>query len=351
MIDHAGAAPRVVVVGSGSAGRRHVTSIRRCLPDAEITVVRRAASRQPVEALETAQVAFVTSVTDAVDTAVSIGVVAGPAPFHREAAIALGAAGAVLLVEKPLALTASEALDMVDRAAATGVPLIVGYHLRYGDTVPRLRQCVPELGELTGFAFTVGQHLDQWRPDVDPRQSVTARHELGGGVLLELSHELDGVRYVLGEVASVRARTRIDGAPTDGIVDTVADLDLRLESGVTGTVHLDMVAADAHRTWTVTGIRGSATADLIAGTVVRHGPDGNVLSVTRCDPGERERAEARLIGNVVDVWRGDGQPVCTGADGVAAMKIVDAARTSAAAGGTAVELAGPDTARLQEDPS
>ena len=98
---------------------------------------------------------------------------------------------------------------------------------------------------------------------------MTARQELGGGVLLELSHELDGLRFVLGDVVSCSARLRRDGAPTDGLVDTVADLDIELASGIQGHVHLDMVSEEPFRTWTVPGTDGTLTADLLQGTITR----------------------------------------------------------------------------------
>lgn len=333
---------RVVIVGSGSAGRRHAAAAAELLPDAAVTVVRRADSRQPTPGASIDR--LVTTLDAAVDEPVALGIVAGPAPFHAAATTALLDAGATVLVEKPLAATIEDAVKIRQhRHAADRV--LVGYHLRFADTVPALARLVSDgaLGRPTGFSLSVGQHLAQWRPAIDPRESVTARHELGGGVLLELSHELDGARFVLGhalgETTAVAATTSRDGAPTDGIVETVADIDVTTGSGVAGRIHLDMTSTEAHRVWSVVGSEATAIADLMAGSIsVTKVGDATPEVVWQSQPGERDRAERRLIAHLIDIGAGAAAPECTVDDGLAALRIVEASHRSAADHGSLVAV-------------
>ncbi len=214
-------------------------------------------------------------------------------------------------------------------AENSGVGLLVGYHLRYAPTVVALAGLVREglIGTPRTFSFSVGQHLSQWRPGTDPAKSVSAREELGGGVLLELSHELDAVRLILGEVLACSAVLGREGAPTDGLVDTVADLELELDSGIFGHVHLDMVSDVPFRTWSVTGSQGTLTADLLAGSV-EVASSGITKLLHKSDFHERDTAEARLIANFFEVALGQGPPLCTGQDGIAALDIIEAAVAS-----------------------
>ena len=326
----------VVVVGSGSAGRRHVAAFRAALPATRITVVRRSDSNQPTEVLTRAGADTTDTVAEAVADGVDIGVVAGPAPLHEGAATELLAAGADLLVEKPLTDQPGSAARLVARAAAAQRSLVVGYHLRVGDTVPALRRAIEAgaIGTPTSFDLQVGQHLSAWRAGTDPASSVSARADLGGGVLLELSHELDGLRYLLGDVLDVDAVLGHGGAPTDGVVETVADLRLHTAGGAAGTVHLDMVSDPPRRTWRIGGADGELVADLLTGriSVLDTRTDRTRELQGPVDPGERDRAGTRLVANVVEVHAGRSLPVCTGADGVAALEIVAAARRSAASG-------------------
>jgi len=325
-----------VVVGSGSAGRRHARMLRTLLPELALTVVRRAGSTSPRAAL--AELGA-TEVDDLATVRVAppvVAVVASPATHHVDPAIALLQAGSAVLVEKPLAATVQDAQRLAAAERATGHRVLLGYHLRFGDVLPEVRRLLADgaVGEPTDFHLEVGQHLAQWRPEQDPRASVTAREELGGGVLLELSHELDAVRVALGTeiVEVVAARLRHDGAPTDGRVDTVADLTLRTSAGVTGTVHLDMVAPVPFRRWRIRGSAGTVEADLLTSTVTVVAPDGTVRSGTTFDPDERERAERRLITHLLELVDPAVEPRCSSADGLAVLAVVAAARRAAADG-------------------
>jgi predicted dehydrogenase len=324
---------RAVVVGSGSAGRRHALELRAQLPDEEIVVVRRPGSTSPGEWLAEPGFHVVDTVDAAAATQPEVAVVASPAPLHRTGAEPLFAAGAHVLVEKPLAATVADAAAIVAAARRAGRSLAVGYHLRCSDIATALVGLVAEgaVGTPRSFRFEVGQHLAQWRAGIEPDRSVTARRELGGGVLLELSHELDAVAWCFGTVAEVDAELGFGGAPTDGLVETFADVTLRVQNGTYGAVHLDMVSETPFRRWTVEGTAGTLIADLLAGRISRTGAgSSDERTVLQVEPGERERAEAQLIMNLLEVATGRAVPRCTGADGLAAVAVVDAIRASAA---------------------
>jgi len=327
---------RAVVIGSGSAGRRHLIALVALDPTLQVTLVRRHGSVGLDNSLATVAHDVVTSVDTVVRPFPAIGIVASPAPHHPRQIRMLLDNGAAVLTEKPLAADLRAAITLRDHPGAQA-RLLVGYHLRFGDVAPAMREYLAGgiIGEPTAARLEVGQHLSAWRPQADPRDSVSARQELGGGVLLELSHELDALRYLLDtEIHSVSSATLgHDGAPTDGIVETVADLRLRTTSGVDADVHLDMISDPARRRWHMTGTGGALSADLLAGTITveRHGTDPVRLSSFA--PGERDRAEARLLGHLVDIASGDASPRCTVHDGLAALAVIDAARRCAATGG------------------
>jgi len=325
---------RVVVVGSGSAGQRHASTLRSLLPAAELVVVRRTPGPLP-DRLAQLDPVVESSVADAVRRRPHVVVVASPATHHAEDATEALRAGAHVLVEKPLAATIADAESIAVAASEVERSVVVGYHLRFGRVAPLVAGMVRSgaLGALTSFRFEVGQHLDQWRPGTDPRRSVSARQELGGGVLLELSHEVDAVRLVVGDVRDVTATLSTDGAPTDGKVETVADLVLRAGEDVPGEVHLDMTSQTPFRRWTVDGEQGSLRADLLTGRVELLGADGTVEVLSEGFDGERELAEERLVAHLLDVVEG-ASPECTVEDGLAALAVVEAARRSAATCGT-----------------
>lgn len=324
-------APVCVVVGSGSAGRRHAATLRTLLPDHRLVVVRRPTSDQPIGALASIGAEVVATTADAAALSPAFAVVAGPATSHAADAARLLEAGAGLLVEKPLAASSADGTALA--ASASGRAVVLGYHLRFDDVADRFGGLVRErLAAPATFELRVGQDLRGWRPGVPAERSVSARRELGGGVLLELSHELDAVLAIFGPVATVRATLRHDGAPTDGVVETVADLELRLVSGGTGRVHLDMVSDPPFRTWRADGPGVRVEADLIAGTVRADG--GGEPVHDQVPPGWRDRAEERLVRHALAVAEGREASRCRVEDGLAVLAVIDAARESAARGST-----------------
>jgi len=323
------------VIGSGSAGRRHALALRRALPHADIVVVRRPDSDQPIDVLHTSGIRILRSI-DEVDADLVAGVVASPATMHVASVEALASRTTALLLEKPVAASLEDAVAIDEIVATYRLAASVGYHLRCTDTFVRLRDLLRQdvVGELSRFDLSMGQHLRLWRPAVDASRSVSARTELGGGVLNELSHEIDAVRHLLGDFTAVSATLRHDGAPSDGIVDTVADLQVRTAGNLTGTVHLDMVSNPARRHWCFTGNRGMLQADLLSGRIEVRTRTGTEVVVDAAQPGERDRAEDRLIANLLSLADG-AEPVCTLDDGVAVVAVIAAARRSAERGGTA----------------
>ena len=320
---------RVVVVGSGSAGRRHARALRAALPQAELVIVRRAESERAVGDLEDLHPELASSLGEALGgKRPTVAVVASPAPYHRPAAVSLAEVGAHLLVEKPLAADLTDGAAILEAAQTHRRTLVVGYHLRFGETVPELRNLVADgiVGRPRSFSLSVGQHLSQWRPDIDPSRSVSARRELGGGVLLELSHEFDGLRYLFGDVLEVtEAVLEHGGAPTDGEVETIADVRLTTRSGVAGDIHLDMVSHKPFRRWEIVGEEGTLSADLLAGRIELHGAvsQGRRL-LFEAQRGERDRSEQRLIENLIDAVLSGAEPLCRGQDGIEVLALVAA---------------------------
>jgi len=103
---------------------------------------------------------------------------------------------------------------------------------------------------------------------------VSARAALGGGALLELSHEIDYVRWLAGEVTAVAAAVgRLGNLEID--VEDSADLMLTFASGARGTVHLDMLQRPATRTCRIVGSEGTLAWDGIRHQVRVHRPGGD----------------------------------------------------------------------------
>lgn len=329
---------RILIVGLGSIGTRHLRMARELNPGAQIRVLRRQADVAVPEPAD----GWCSSLEEAIEFAPQLSVIANPAPFHVSVALPLARAGSHLLIEKPLAVSAAEVLpllELVDRARLT---LLTGYNLRFVPSLDRFRRLLHEgiVGRVESVRCEVGQYLPDWRPGADYRLGVSARRELGGGALLELSHELDYLRWIFGDVQWVRALLCTQSA-LELDVEDCAHLILGFSgassrSGPVATVNLDFIRHDPTRTCTVIGESGSLRWDGISG-VVEHFSAGVKVwnNVFRHAP-ERDESYRAEWRHCMDCIESGQSPVVSGEDGLAVLDIIEAARRSAqAAGGQA----------------
>jgi predicted dehydrogenase len=184
-----------------------------------------------------------------------------------------------------------------------------------------------EIGKPLSLSAEVGQYLPDWRPQQDYRKGVSARKDLGGGALLELSHELDYVRWLMGDVASVSSRlTKQSNLEID--VEDSADLILEFTNEVVGTVHLDMVRQPPARNCVVSGSEGTAEWDgpgsgsRIWSAKTREWRD---LSSGSADRNDMYMAELRQF---LACMAGEEEVVTTGIDGKRVLELILAARES-----------------------
>lgn len=316
---------RVVLVGLGSIGRRHLGNIRYVEPDADVVVLRHSKNGEPVPEGAN-QVVY--SLDEAIAHKPDVAFICGPTTMHVDPGVALASAGAHLFVEKPLASDLSGARALVDAAAKSRRTLIVGYNLRF---LPSLRALRAELlsgaiGRPMTLRAEVGQYLPSWRPGTDYRKTNSAVAAFGVGVELELSHEIDYVRWLLGEVKSVDAIV-MRASDLEIEVNDTAELLLRFESGPIASVHMDMAQRSTTRTCRIAGTQGTLVWDGIAGQVQRFSPDEGWSTIHEGDA-DRNAMYIEEVRHVFACARGQESPIADAADGLAVVQIAQAARLS-----------------------
>lgn len=252
---------KVLIVGLGSIGCRHLRNLRRIRPDVRVTACRLSGRDDGFEqALQPDSVVY--SLDDALSEGADCGFVTGPASMHVAISLALARRDIHLFVEKPLSNTLQGVDELIEECRRRGLVLAVGYNLRFFKPLQAMWQALRDgrIGRPTAFRAEVGQYLPDWRPDRDYRTSVSARQALGGGAVLELSHELDYARWLLGEVDSVSAQVgKLSDLDLD--VEDTAEILLQFKNGAIGSVHLDMVQRPPRRVCRIIGAKGTLCWD------------------------------------------------------------------------------------------
>jgi predicted dehydrogenase len=188
---------KVLIIGTGSIGARHLKNIKMLLPECELKVL---GNRQLVELAPNFQ--------ELIDFHPDMAIICNPASFHISVAQILAGQGVHLFIEKPLSNTTDGIEELMSIVDKNQVKIMVGYNLRFSDSLLKFKSLLQSqhLGRALMASAEVGQYLPSWRPEVDYRNTVSAQAVLGGGALLELSHELDYLLWLFGKSTSVSAK-------------------------------------------------------------------------------------------------------------------------------------------------
>ncbi len=276
---------RILIVGSGSIGRRHIRNLQKLVDRPEFILLRHAARQDEFSRVLGATV--VESFADAVALSPVFAVIATPSVLHFEALEALLSAQVPCYVEKPVVSTEEQVRQielLLDSASAVPVTM-AGCNLRFLPSLKAARQLIREevLGRPVRANFQVGQWLPDWRPAQDYRKSYSASRELGGGVVLDLIHELDAARFLFGEFEqffSIGGRySRLEIGSEDS-----AAIILGRPHGPVVSLGLDYVCRTAVRRYEIIGDEGSLIWDLPARTLIHLRKDGQ--EVVTADPAD-----------------------------------------------------------------
>jgi len=318
---------RLLLVGLGSIGRRHAWLARSLVPDLQIAVLRH---RSCHDLNEPGIDDCFTSMAAALEFRPQAAVIANPASHHLEVALALARAGVHLLVEKPIADTGDGVSELIETCRARELTLMIGYNLRFLPSLIRLRELIEErcVGRVLSVRVEVGQFLPSWRPGSDYRQSVSANAALGGGVLLELSHEIDYLRWLFGEVQWVSAVQRkqsgleIDVADTAHLVLGFAE---REGTPLIAAVSMDLIRHDTTRSCTVIGETGSLRWDALVGTIEIFEQGADAWRLLLAHPHQRDDSYLAEWSHFLKCVADGGAPLVSGHDGLAVLRITEAA--------------------------
>lgn len=269
--------PVIVVVGLGNITRRHRRNLRTLFPAGKIVAVSASGRNVALGDVQDADV-----VTDNLAKAIgyqpSFAIVASAATSHLDHTAQLVKNGVPVLVEKPVVADSDQAYQLEKICQESNVKVAVAYCLRYLSSASVVKQVLSEgsLGVIYNAQISIGQYLPDWRPSTDFRRSVSARESLGGGVLLELSHEFDYLQWLLGP-QNVRYACLRNSIDMQLEVEEFADVMLESSVGAISTVHLDFHQKSPSRRCIFIGKDARLEWDLIGNSVIRYDQIGRTV--------------------------------------------------------------------------
>ena len=334
---------KFLIAGLGSIGRRHLRNLI-ALGEKDIVLLRTRQATLPDD--ELAGYPVETDLQEALEKHQPEAViVANPTSMHMDVAIPAAEAGCHVLLEKPVS-NSLERMDVLQNAAQkSGSRILVGFQFRYHPTLNKARELIQS--DAIGKPLTVhahwGEYLPQWHPWEDYRRSYAARRELGGGVIVTLTHPLDYLRYLLGDVESLWS---FNGhiSPLDVDVEDAAEIGLTFSNGAVGGVHVNYFQRPPVHHLEIAGTDGTLRWDNADGVLHFYrmpAPFGSysdlppvpvIESFSPPEGFERNQLFVAQTRHFIDVVRGEKEPLCTLDDGIHALEMALAAKQSQATG-------------------
>ena len=249
----------ILIVGAGSIGRRHISNLNKLgyedidvvdISDGNLDYARN--NFRIKETFTDLNVALNSKVYD-------LAFILTPPIYHIVMALELARKGVNLFIEKPLGHNLEHVDELINVKEENNLVVMVGYNHRFNFGLRKLKSYIEEgmLGKIYYIRAEFGQHLPDWRLGQDYRKSYTAIKELGGGIILDGSHEIDYVMWLAND--KVKEVKTIYGKVSELAinVEDIAESIFGFENGIIASIHLNMIERGYNRYCKVVGEKGS----------------------------------------------------------------------------------------------
>lgn len=247
---------------------------------------------------------------------------------HIPAARLAAESGCDLFIEKPLSHEMESCKELLRVTRARDLVGMVGCNMRFHPALAAIKQALEDhlIGRVLSAVVHCGSYLPEWRPDRDYRLSASAREKDGGGVVLDLIHELDYLYWFFGEVERVAAFVGKRSALEIDAED-VADMLIGFRSGLVAQVHLDYFQRTASRGCRLIGEDGTIVWEQEEGLVRVLKPSAPEKVLWAIPPDyDRNGMYVVEVRHFLDCVDSRKQPMIPLEDGVAVLRVALAAK-------------------------
>lgn len=321
-----------LIVGHGSIGSRHKSVVEACESVDKTTTIGQ----------RDFDLAFEGKTSDERDEYLyelaggkpDFVIIAGPASTHIKTASYFVNMNVPMIIEKPLSHNCDGVNNFLSSVDSKQLCVSVGYNLRFVSSLQRFKQVIDDgvLGEIHSVRCEVGQYLPDWRPDADYKQSVSANASMGGGVLLELSHEIDYLQWIFGPIKAVSGYVKNTDRLDIDVEDT-AHLLFSLtkkqdKKSLMVSVDMDFIRRDPTRVCLVIGEHGTLRWDGIADEVSIYNTDHSQWKLVYKGNMSRDESYKKALHLFIDCIDNNRSPLVTANDGSSVLNVIEAIRQS-----------------------
>lgn len=259
---------KILICGIGSIGQKHLSILRDYFSEIDLFALRSQSSHGGDVNRNFKKVfhSFESSLSVKPDGVI----ISTPASLHYQHAYYFSSHNIPILLEKPIGTGFETITSWIElKKLESRTPILVGYFLRHHPTIKLIRDQLlhQRLGKVLEADFYCGSWLPNWRKEKNYKSSVSALQSLGGGVLNEVSHEIDLANYLFDElkvVGSVLGKSSTLNIETESIATILATSN----TCSVVTIRLNFCSLPPKRIITIRGEKGEIECDLLKGVVI-----------------------------------------------------------------------------------
>jgi predicted dehydrogenase len=311
---------RIAIIGLGSIGRRHLRLAKEIRPDVQVILVRSGKGKNwPEEELASITV---NTLSEAISIGIDAAIISTPVVFHASQAIKLIEHEIPILVEKPLSHKVILAEKLYKAWSEKKTLVLLGYTLRHTSAASFFYKKIQNnvIGDILSVTIKCESYLPKWRPDQDYRNTVSARKELGGGVLFELSHEIDYANWFFGPFKSVSSMLS-NSKTLDIDVEDMVDIIFETYDNKPVNIHLDFCSQISSRFCSVKTDKGELNWNLLKNNITW--TDANGISKVWKFKEDRDDMYRNQLSHFFHCVEAEGEPKVTIEDGISVVKLID----------------------------
>ena len=318
----------IAVVGYGNMGQRHIDSLQ-VIGGCKVVVVRRDVT-QPLLPRHR-HLKIINSLELAIEEGINAVIISNVTSAHASSLMLAMKHKLPVLLEKPVADNLSVLEKLETEAELKADKVLVGYDIRFCGALDHLKHLLNsgQLGDIAFASLDAGGYLPNWRPDLDYRDLYSSNRKLGGGVTLDLVHEIDAMLELFGQPTSLTS-TLVRKGNLDLDVEDFAQLTFDFKSGPIITMSLDYLRRPFTRKYTLVGSEGTVVWNAQKGTITTYDDSALVGSDTWNE--QLPNAFELEMRHFLDVLDGTSLPVVTLNEGIRSARLALLAKVSSQTG-------------------
>lgn len=266
---------KILFWGLGSIGSRHANIIRKLYPSFELLSYRTKKSKLVKNVPN--EMKYFYDINKAFSANPDVVFITNPTCKHIHSAILGVEKGCNMFIEKPLSNSLDGIEELIDKVNEKKLITLMGCNLRFHPVIRRIKDIVDgfEYGRVFYFRANCSSYLPDWRPWQDYRKSYSAIKALGGGVLLDLIHEIDYTQWIFGNFQEIKGFTE---KISDLEIETkdFAEMQLRTDKNIFGSIQLDYFRVIPERVVTVVFKDHVIKGDLINNKLMIYSKEGQI---------------------------------------------------------------------------